>query len=90
MDIEVLRRKIVSGQFELTQHAKEEAASDDLDTEDIEAVVLTGRVARTLTKDPRGRRYVVLGRTDDKRDVEIVCRLLPSGKLRIITIYLQR
>ncbi len=87
MDIEVLRRRIVSGNYELTHHAKGEAAADNLDTQDVESVILTGRITKTLTKDPRGNRYVVLGRTEDKTDAEVICRLLPSGKLRIITVY---
>lgn len=45
----------------MTQHAKEEAASDNLDTEDLESIILTGRIAKTLTGDARGPRYVVNG-----------------------------
>lgn len=78
MDIEIFRRKIVSGHYELTQHAKDEAADDDLDVEDIESIVLTGRIAKTLTKDERGIRYVLAGLTKNKKEVEIVCRILPS------------
>lgn len=89
MDIQVLRRKIVSGKYELTQHAKDEAANDGLDTEDLESIVLTGRIARRLTKDKRGTRYVVLGMSRDKREAETVCRLLSSGRLRFITVYLK-
>lgn len=89
MDIEGLRRKIVSGKYEVTQHAKDEAAADDLDTEDLESIVLTGKIARTLTGDTRGPRYVVLGMTQEKKEGEAVCRVLPSGKVRFITVYLK-
>jgi hypothetical protein len=89
VDIEIFRRKVVAGAYEFTQHAKDEAANDDLDTEDIETVILTGKVARVLTKDPRGKRFVILGLTRDKEEVELVCRLLPSGRMRIITVYLK-
>lgn len=89
MDIEIFRRKIASGHYELTQHAKDEAAADDLDTEDLESVVMTGRIAKTLTKDARGIRYILAGVSKDKKNVEIVCRILPSGKLRVITVYLE-
>lgn len=90
VDIEVFRRKVVAGKYELTQHAKDESANDELDTEDIESILLTGKIARTLAKDPRGMRYVVTGITADKKEAELVCRLLPSGKMRIITVYLKR
>lgn len=90
MDIEIFRRRIVAGRYELTQHAKDEAADDQLDVEDIEHVVLTGRIAKTLTKDERGIRYVLAGVSKSKKDVEVVCRILPSGKMRVITVYLKR
>ncbi len=67
MDIEILRRKIVSDQFELTQHAKDEAADDEFDLADVEQIVLTGKIVRTLSKDKRGVRYVVAGLSMDKR-----------------------
>jgi hypothetical protein len=89
MDIEIFRRKIVLGQYELTQHAKDEAGDDDLDIEDIESVVMTGKIIKTLTKDERGIRYILAGVSKSKKDVEIVCRILPSGKLRVITVYLK-
>lgn len=88
MDIQILRRKIVAGKYEATQHVKDEAANDNLDAEDLESIILTGRIAKLLTKDPRGIRYVVSGFSRDEREAEIVCRLLPSGKLRLITVYL--
>ena len=90
MNIEIFRRKIVAGYYQLTQHAKDEAADEEMDSSDIESIVLSGHLAQTLTLDPRGTRYVVAGLTTDKRSGRIVCRILPSGKLRIITVYLER
>ena len=90
INIEVFRRKVVVGKYELTQHAKDEASDDELDTEDIENVVLFGKIARILTQDPRGKRYVIKGMSTQKKETEIVCRILPSGKMRIITVYLKR
>lgn len=87
MNIEILRRKIVSGQYELTQHAKDEAADDDFDTADVEQIVLTGKIVKVLSRDKRGVRYVVAGLSHDKRGGEAVCRLLPSGRMRVITVY---
>lgn len=90
MDIEIFRRKVVAGSYEVTQHAKDEAANDELDIEDIESILLTGKIIGTLTKDLRGMRYVVAGITVNKKEAEMVCRLLPSGKMRVITVYLKR
>ena len=89
MKIDVFRRKIVAGTYQLTQHAKDEAASDNLDMADIESIVLTGRIEVRLTHDPRGTRYVIAGFTQDKLPAQVVCRVLPTGKLRIITVFLK-
>ena len=90
MNIEVLRRKIAAGHYQLTQHAKDEAADENIELADVESIILTGRLAKTLTRDRRGPRFVVAGLTADKRSGRVVCRKLPSGKLRIITVYLER
>jgi hypothetical protein len=61
---------------------------DSLTEEDIRWVILQGEVVAELTDDPRGNRFVVRGKprhNDD--DIEVVCRFLPSGLLRIITVY---
>jgi hypothetical protein len=42
-------------------------AEDDLMAVDIEHIIQTGKIAQRLTKDPRGRRYAVLGNTVDGR-----------------------
>ena len=51
-------------------------------------VLLRGHVKAQLVDDPRGVRFVVRG-TPQGSDIEIdvVCRFLPSGLLRIITVY---
>lgn len=41
-----------------------------------------------LTDDPRSTRFVVRGTPPgEDREIEVVCRFLPSGLLRIITVY---
>ncbi len=61
---------------------------DDLDESDVKYGVLHGEISSELTDDPRGIRFVVLGNTQDRiRSLEVVCRFLPSGLLRIITVY---
>ena len=61
---------------------------DDLTDADVRATILNGRVAKTLTDDPRGERFVVRGLPrGHEAEVEVVCRFLPSGRMRIITVY---
>ena len=88
MGIKRIRRAIREGRYEFTVHALEEMDDDDLDESDVRCGVLHGEISSELTDDPRGIRFVVLGSTQDQtRLLEVVCRFLPSGLLRIITVY---
>jgi hypothetical protein len=61
---------------------------DDLSDADVREVILRGHLVTALTDDPRGVRFVVRGLPHGSEDeVEVVCRFLPSGKMRIITVY---
>lgn len=61
---------------------------DNLDESDVRHAVLNGDISAELTDDPRGSRFVVRGTTSDNdREMDVVCRLLPSGLLRIIAVY---
>jgi hypothetical protein len=58
--------KLPSGDYELTiPHFIEEMANDDLVLDDVRSAVFEGRVRRTFTHDPRGRRFEVVGPTID-------------------------
>jgi hypothetical protein len=85
--IREIRERIRTKNYELTGHAEEEREDDDLSIADLENAILSGRVAQVLTDDPRGDRYVVQGKVQDGRELEVICRFLSSGKLRIITVY---
>ena len=88
MGIKRIRRAIREERYEFTIHALEEMDDDDLDETDVRYAVLHGEISSELTDDPRGIRFVVLGNTqDESRSLEVVCRFLPSGLLRIITAY---
>ncbi len=88
MGIKRIRRKIREGRCEFTVHALEEMDEDDIDEVDVRQAILHGSISAELTDDPRGTRFIVRGTTTDKaRDLEVVCRFLPSGLLRIITVY---
>lgn len=88
MGIKRIRRAISERRYEFTIHALEEMDDDDLDESDVRFAILHGKISAELSDDPRGIRFVVLGNTQDKaRSLEVVCRFLPSGLLRIITVY---
>jgi hypothetical protein len=85
--LEQIRQAVRDGYYDLTGHALEEMEDDDLVTGDVEHIILTGSLRQKMTKDPRGSRYVVDGRARNGRKAEVVCRFVPSGRLRIITVY---
>jgi len=85
-----IRQAIRDENYRITAHANEEMAEDDLFAMDIEEIILTGNVFKKYTKEPRGTRYKIVGRTTDMRTAYVICRFLPSGALLIITAYAER
>lgn len=88
MSLKRIKQALRAGRYQFTTHALEEMDSENLIEEEVRALVLRGSLAATLTDDPRGSRFVVRGTLpDEDREIEVVCRFLPSGLLRIITVY---
>ena len=86
--IERIRRKILLRDYDLTIHAIEEMAEDDLDVLDIEHAVLTGQVVRRHKHDARGTKYVIEGlAVDGERVVDVVGRFHAIDRFLIITVY---
>lgn len=88
MSLKRIRRAVKEDRYQFSIHALEEMDEDDLTEEDVRVVILHGVIVAELTDDPRGVRFVLSGKpANEDKEVEIVCRFLPSGKLRIITAY---
>ena len=86
--IERIREKIRLRQYDMTAHAMEEMAEDDLDITDLEHAILSGRVARIEKDDPRGNKYVIEGvATDGLTPVGVVGRFAGGDLYLIITVY---
>jgi Domain of unknown function (DUF4258) len=76
------------GQYDMTVHAIEEMAEDNLDILDVEHVILNGQIAKTESDDPRGTKYVVKGlAVDEETSVGVVGRFTDIGRYLIITVY---
>ncbi|HEY6233373.1 MAG TPA: DUF4258 domain-containing protein [Pyrinomonadaceae bacterium] len=85
--VERIRKAIRLRAYDMTVHAAEEMAEDDLDILDVEQAILTGQVSRTEKDDPRGTKYVLEGlATDGKTLIGVVGRFQGERYL-IITIY---
>lgn len=87
-NIERIREKIRLRQYDMSGHAVEEMAEDNLDIEDVERAILNGRISRIERDDPRGTKYVVEGAAvDGKTPVGVVGRFVATGRYLIITVY---
>ena len=81
------RRKVALGHYELTGHAKDEMEQDGFTIRDIKTAVYSGRIVATQRQGRGRRKYRVRGRSEDQRDLTLVCRLTESGRLRVITVF---
>ncbi len=86
MSIRRIRRAVREDRYEFTIHALEEMDEDDLTDADVRDTLLQGKVVGKLSDDPRGIRFLVRGTTKGAVEVEVVCRFMPSGLLRIIAV----
>lgn len=88
--IERIRERIRCRDYFLSCHAEEEMIEDGLERVDVESAILNGFVEKKLTRDPRGTRFRVAGRSEDGRLVYVLCRFKEVGPLVIITVYEKR
>jgi len=82
-----IHQVVRQNQYEFSMHALEEMDDDELLETDIHHVLLHGDIVAKLTEDERGMRLVIRGISVGK-EIEVVCRFLSSGWLRIITTYI--
>ncbi len=86
--IERIREKIRLRAYDMSAHAMEEMAEDDLTIEDVESAILNGVIVRIEKDDPRGTKYVVTGTGVDKETpVGVTGRFASAGHYLIITVY---
>ena len=86
--LERIREKIRLSQYDMTAHAMEEMAEDNIDILDVEQALLNGQIVRTEKDDPRGTKYVIEGTaTDQQIPVGVAGRFTGTGRYLIITVY---
>jgi hypothetical protein len=88
MSLRRIRSCVLQENYEYSSHALEEMDEDGLQETDIRSALLNGRIISRLTADPRGVRYIIRATQQAGNKIELVCRFLPSGILRIITVYI--
>ena len=82
-----IQQRIIDRDYYMSSHAEEEMLDDYLERNDIENVILKGRIEKKLTHDSRGTRCRIEGPALDSRLIHVVCRFRESANLIIITVY---
>jgi hypothetical protein len=84
-----MREKIRERKYIMTLHAEEEMNEDGLTIYDIERGILTGQILeRQKDKVTAEWKYLIRGETVEGREIELIVKLGPTGKLVIITVYI--
>lgn len=85
--IKQIQQLVQEGLYYLTEHADDEATTEDFNIYDVERGILTGKIRRTW---PREGKYEILGSATDGRSIGIVCRLTQTWRVRVLTVYEER
>jgi len=86
--IDRIHNAIRNGNYDITHHAVEEMAEDNLGIFDVESAILNGQIKHIQKDDPRGIKYVIEGLgMDQSTPVGVVGRFKETGIFLIITVY---
>ena len=88
MDINWVRTKVKSSNYEFSEHAEEERQSDKILICQIEKVLLEGEIIEDYPNDPRGQSCLIFGYGNEGSPIHIVCGKTKQDNLRIITVYI--
>lgn len=85
-----LQESVRTRKYVMTLHAEEEMADEGLTIFDVERGILSGKIIeRQKDADTSEWKYLVAGKTLKNDRVVVVTKQSPTGKLVIITVYLE-
>lgn len=87
MNFKEIQKRIKKKDYLFSDHADEERTKDNLTAQEVEEVVLSGRIIEERLDDPRGESRLIAGKTNDGRLVHVVIGLR-FGKPVIVTNYI--
>ncbi|UCE08092.1 MAG: DUF4258 domain-containing protein [bacterium] len=86
--IDKIREKLKNGEYKFAiPHFFEEMAEDDLTFADIKQAINNRHIRRKFSRNPRGRRYEIVGKATTGQEIAVICRIKSTGKLLFITTY---
>jgi len=83
-----IKEKVIQGEYEFSGHADEERQADKVSISETEKALLNGEILENYPGDSRGSSCLVLGYGEEGYPVHIVCGKTPTGRMRIITVYI--
>lgn len=85
-----MQEKVRTRQYVMTLHAEEEMVEDELSIFDVERSILTGGIIERQKDRETGEwKYLIGGQTLTDDEIVVVTKLSPTGKLVIVTVYLE-
>lgn len=86
--VQRIQQRIREQRYEISIHAERERRNDGLLVDEIEESILAdGELLEDYPDDPRGPSYLMLSFTTSGRPVHTVWGFLPTGWIRLITVY---
>ena len=83
-----IQQLVLARHYVITLHAYDEMGADGLSVWDVESALLSGAVSeQQRDRETAERKYRVAGTALDGREIEVVTKIGPTGKLVIITVY---
>lgn len=88
MDITTIRRRVKTGEYDLSEHAHRERQEEQITIQDIERTLLKGDILEKYPQDPRGESCLVAGIVKNK-PIHAICGFR-GEKLLIVTVYIPK
>ncbi|MBI4027948.1 MAG: DUF4258 domain-containing protein [Verrucomicrobia bacterium] len=83
-----MRERVRAARYVVTSHARKEMNDDSLNTDDLERAIFTGAILeRQKDRITAELKFRLQGEATDGRQVEVVAKISPTGKLVVITVY---
>jgi hypothetical protein len=91
MNMQWIRHEVMRRGYQITVHALDECRDEDVSLEELEYILLHGRILETYEQrnDPRGERGLILGYSEEGTAVHVVVTV-SDGVLKVVTAYLPK
>ncbi|MDP2720366.1 MAG: DUF4258 domain-containing protein [bacterium] len=85
MDLDYIRNKVSSGEYDLSEHAHTERQAEHIAIKEIEETIFTGEIIESYPKDPRGK-SVLIGAKLKSGSLHVVCGSR-NDRILLVTVY---